>query len=149
MGSSTDAILFYGICWDAEDHQWNWRPYIDPDMDASEVAEASPLPVKERISPDDEDTTDQEWVDQNVGAGLHVGEHCCGSAPMGYVAVSESHHYAWRGAPNRMDPTGIHDNVSVEWLTLIRAFCLIAHYDYDELVREGKIGWFLVSWWSE
>lgn len=152
MGTSTDAILFYGICWDEEDHRWNWRPWVSFDMDDEEVAEASPLPVADRIDPDDDETTDQEWVDERV-TGVTVGEHCCASAPMGFVAITESVTEASRGNPVRvggMDRSeAAQEDDAESWERALREFCRVAYYDYDGLMREGKIGWFLVSWWSE
>lgn len=146
--SSTDAILFYGICWDEEDHRWNWRPYIHPDMDDAEVAEASPIPVSERIEEGDDETPDQEWVDDRV-PGLIVGEHCCASSPMGYIAIAESEQVASRGYPARVGNVDLPDLVRMGYEDTLRKFCEVAHYDYGALMRAGKIGWFLVSWWSE
>lgn len=131
MSISTDAYLFYGLCWDYEDHFWPWQ--LDD--------EGFPLG-------DYEDAWD--WADAHPEAGvatytndgpLMIGTHCSTGCRMGYVAVSSTKIRAARGYPEKVTSLAIPEGAEEQ----LRAFCAAAGYDFAALVEEGRLGWWLCS----
>jgi hypothetical protein len=68
---------------------------------------------------------------------------------MGYVAISASLSAASRGYPQRVGRVKASQDAALSWDIDLRRFCELVGYDFDQLVTEGKVGWFLCSWWSE
>ncbi len=139
MSTSTNAYLFYGICWDEEDHWWPWHP------------EFGSLPEEQRA---DEEELDDDWLKRNLTSAseLTIGEHCMQSCPMGFVAIRKTYEHAWRGYPNKLDLRSAVLHAREEeanWRTTLRGFCYAVGYDFEQLDRDGKVGWFLCSWWEE
>lgn len=157
MGQSTDAILFWGYCWDEEraapwlgedeaaDADVDWeeryakiRGVIPPSADyphnndKSEAAEV----VRAAYSAFWGET--REAVE---ASGCLVDSHCSGSCPMPYVAVAASRTKASRGHPQPIASL----DVAPEWRGLLDAFCR----DMRITPPEGQQpGWWLVSDWT-
>lgn len=148
MSVSTNAYLFYGICWDKEDHIWPWR------SDDWDDIVTSPLEIEQRAK---EEETDDEWLARvlpTLADKVTIGEHCMRSCSMGYVAIPTTHERAWRGYPKKLQlASGLTDDAEREmeedWRRTLRGFCEAVGYDFDVLDKAGKVGWFLCSWWEE
>lgn len=148
MSESTNALLFYGVCFDEEDHIWPWRqPPEDEDKPGG-------LSSEQRA---DEDETVDEWMARVLpwSDDIEIGEHCCASSPMGYIAIASTSKLAWRGCPVDVSPLfsdGLTDDAQRDWKLeqdrKLRDFCEAVGYDFAALVREKKVGWWLCSWWS-
>lgn len=133
MGTSTNAILFYGYCWDWETH---------------------------RLWPRGDDECGHEWkgrlaekymvdLDSDAGQALigiqscAVGEHCSDRVPIPYVYVACTETIAWRGCPARIE-TDVPLTANQNWDAQLDAFCAEL-----EISTEGmRAGWWLVSMWS-
>ena len=143
MGTSTNAILFYGICWDEEDHIWPWAVRYG----------TLPKEMRARLDSEGDAESDEAWLERNLpGSGLEIGEHCMASCKMGYVAVSSTSALAWRGGLKKLDlVASAHQEYTQEqvWRQKLADFCAVAGYDFDHLDRMGRVGWFLCAWWSE
>lgn len=137
MGTSTDAYLFFGICWGEEDHVWAWN--LDEEGCPKEDA--------------DEWVDDDTWMEENL-PGLKdeilLLTHCSDRAPMGLAALAPSWKCAHRGHPERIEPSflQIPEEVMTGWLQMLETFCARAGYDFALLQQEGQVGWFLASDWS-
>lgn len=165
MGTSTDAILFYGYVWDDEDRPNPW-PDADGDGDEPEDWEArlarlsglteptvaftgrrfGPGGVELPLSPE-EQAADDAWgayfTAQSAlvaATGCTVRHHCSGDYPMPYVAIAWSVTMAWRGFP--VEITGL--AVKPEWREMLDAFCRTMGID----TAGKKLGWWLVSYWG-
>lgn len=127
MGVSNDAYLIFGICWDEEDHQWPWESDEDDE---------------DNVASEDEIMAALEA--RGLPFGVEVGTHCSANCPMGYVATRSW--MALRGYPVKLDLSDpdFTDPVD-EDLTVLRAFCEEAGYDFDDLLIQGRVGWFLFS----
>jgi hypothetical protein len=140
MGTSTDAILFYGYCWDQEAH-WPWM--IDRD--------------------DQDDHPDEDWMERYVRAkgmivdgpnrtdwsrmreltlasGCEVSTHCSSECPMPLVAVSASLIRSYRGRMNEVKELA----VDPTWDGLLAEFCATLGIRTNGL----RAAWWLVSDWS-
>jgi hypothetical protein len=135
MSTSTDALLFYGICWDEEGHTWPWNREDDDD-DADQLF--------------DDDLDDEEREEKYE---LHFGTHCLASNPMGFAAIPSTFVRSNRGYPVRIDeksedrdhlPTAP-KNPLKDWNAKLKTFCEDYGYDFDELVEAGRVGWFICS----
>ncbi len=126
MGTSTDAILFYGYCWD-EEARSPWE-----------------------IGKDEPSDDDEYWEDRYAQAsGLNgpaepslctVGHHCSGDAPMPYVAIRSSEIRSWRGHMNDVKSLA----VDPKWDATLAEFCRVLDIDVSDM----KPAWWLVSNWS-
>lgn len=140
MGTSTDAILFYGYVWDDEGTD---RPWITGDDDD-----------------DDDDDDEEDWQERYAAARgvtrpsesyaevldhasrsfCEVGTHCSDSCPMGYVAVKASMRVARRGYPQTVSEL----EVGPSWADELRTFCA----DLGIPVDGKEPAWWLVSYWD-
>lgn len=171
MGVSTDAILFYGFCWD-EETSTPWTigkddDEEDPDEDDWEiryarlkgVVRANEKYPDKGIDPKtgryrtDYTPEEQAIVDRYSAfldakgkvvdaSGCEVDTHCCQEAPMPYVFIKTSKITNWRGS---MTPITM-DTLKVgdDWDQQLAAFCDLMGIN----VKDKKPGWFLVSYWG-
>jgi hypothetical protein len=135
MGVSTDAILFYGLCWDdevelgeASDFETNHF-----DIDASDNWEEV-YRLRTHRTLDYKDPN-YEWSDKWPVA---ISHHCSGDYPMPYVAVQASEVRAWRGSPKEVTSL----RVPQIWDQQLREFCSIMKIEW----QQPK--WWLVSYWG-
>lgn len=138
MGQHTDAILFYGYCWDVETSE-PWNIGIDGDVDYDATV-------------DDEDWEDRyvkavgskatSWAGKNkvvVASGCEVSTHCSGECPMPYVAITASKIVSHRG-----------------YVTLVKSLAVLPKWDEQlkdfcskmGITPPGVPGWWLVSDWG-
>lgn len=169
MGQSTDAILFYGFCWDDE-ARWPWnvgKTYEEREEDDDDwetrYARLKGLPEPTEKYPNKgidprtgrymEDYTPEEQaiVDRRKaygdekrklteGLNIEIDTHCSGECPMPFVAVKASKTRAWRGNP--MEVTSL--EIKSEWEVELRAFCDLMGIDVKDQVPK----WWLVSDWN-
>lgn len=105
MSTSTDAILFYGYCWDDQVDFW----------------------------PDDEETDWEERYANLAGPDkpfCTIGRHCSGDYPMPYVAVGKTVMRAWRGEPRSID-TDLH-SIPLSWRDELDKFCALMGIDVSD-----------------
>jgi hypothetical protein len=127
MSTSTDALFFYGICWNEEDHVWPWEGEEDGD---------------ENVDPD------EILADLDLEDRLTIGTHCMATCPMGYVAIADTMSIANRGYPRRVDEAlrNLDPEVWAEETAVhLRKFCDAVGYDFDALVKDGRVGWWVCS----
>lgn len=171
MGVSTDAILFYGYCWDDEDHSlWKTDDANDDDDDGWEerLARAKgclppTTPFPERTveptrengwssTPKDYDAAEQAIIDQYsaywrakgkivAASPCLVDTHCSASCPMPYVAVRKSVTVSRRGYPSKITSV----DVDPAWDAALAEFCETLRIK----IGNKKPAWWLVSDWSE
>jgi hypothetical protein len=151
MGVSTDAILFYGFCYDDEGDDADWNPRNVDWFEASEQWEDEHCPQQPPRPPQGA-TIDAyntpEWVEwrkrmehwRKTGDGVRVGEHCSGDYPMLYVSLTAHTHKAHRGYPEEIKPGML--AVTAEQEAALKAFCERFGFKY-----KGP-RWWLVSWWG-
>lgn len=120
MGTSTDAILLYGI------------------------------PLKEGAVDDydeDDETLPQEgpaymaWDGAAVD-GIQLVRHCSKEAPMYFVAIAGTVVRAWRGSPRKFN--GMYPDVS-EWNAKLVAFVEKHHLAIEE---DFAAAWYIASYWG-
>jgi len=148
MSVSTNAILFYGYCWDDEaEHPWpdgegevldededdNWedryaraRGCLPPDAEASAREHKKYETAKKKLV---------------AASRCRVDTHCMTSCPMPYVAVEASVTISHRGYPSTV--TSI--DVDPTWDEALTEFCKTLGIK----VGKKKPSWWLVSDWSE
>lgn len=171
MSQSTDAILFYGYCWDEEAELWDrddhdeWNEAVakrrgfnspwDLYRDSGAEAEHNRLPYGERAAPY------QAWK-ESVGfealyeawketlriikaehPTISVESHCSCDYPMPYICISETNQRAWRGTPVTVDVLKMQSETA-EWDAQLDNFA--DALDIDLADAQGP-GWFLVSNW--
>jgi hypothetical protein len=170
MGTSTDAILFYGYCWTEETSRpWKIGSNDDDDDDDWETRYAATqgcLPPTAKFparqvtptaannwsaTPKDYTPSEQAIIDEHraywsrkqeiaKATPCEVGTHCSGECPMPYVAVSASRTLARRGYPEEISSLA----VDPTWGAQLADFCRRLGIKID-----GKrVGWWLVSNWN-
>jgi hypothetical protein len=118
MTVSTDAILFYGYCWnDQVDRDDVFGPNF---FDQYHAASLEPVAVD---------------------------LHCSDEYPIPYLYVPESRITAYRGLPQRLffDEANYSQDVAHEWNQRLEAFTFSHGIDLSEA---GGPGWWMVSWWG-
>lgn len=168
MGQSTDAILFFGFCWDEETRRpWEIGKDRDDEGENDEdwearyarlkgLAEPPPIPNKgidprtgryiEDYTPEEQAIVDRRksyWDEKRKliePLNVFVDTHCSGECPMPFVAIKASKTRAWRGNP--MEVTSL--EIKPEWEHELRAFCDLMGID----VKDQKPKWWLVSDWN-
>ena len=165
MGVSTNAILFYGYCWDKEIELFPCDPDGDfPEWDriilrkrnVPDPWEAFPseefrtLDWRERRQKGDAWMKEHEvelnaWTEAKKFVreefGCEIGSHCSGGCSMPYVFVSEV--VARRGYPLSVTPATL--AIDPVWHSLLDRF--LAELGIDR--PQEKPGWWLASYWSE
>lgn len=169
MGQSTNAVLFYGYCWDEETSRpWNIGKECDEDADEDdwETRYANLKGLKEPTdefpnrraadgysTPKDYTPEEQAIIDKFSAywdakrklvesSGCEVDSHCSGDCSMPYVCIKKSEITAYRG-----DMTIVtQDTLKVEpdWDQQLAAFCDLMGID----VKDMKPAWYMVSYWG-
>jgi hypothetical protein len=156
MGQSTDAILFYGYCWDEEEVEiWEdgQKNEDGEDEDAEErYARMSGVerPTAEYPERDDSSVSAEGvraafsayWDKKraiNKAVGVEVGHHCSGEYPIPFVAVTGSLLRATRGYPEKVTSLSVGD----DWDAKLGAYCALMGIKPSQ----EKPGWWLVSMW--
>lgn len=173
MGQSTDAIFFYGYCWNEEAELWDKDRYDewyeaaakrrdipspwDFYRDSGAETEHGLLPYK------DQTAAYEAWKDavgfESMLAGwdaakdsikaehphINVGSHCSCDCPMPYICIVGTEQRAWRGRPTTFDPAMmVLDQDNTNWDGWLANF--VEALDIDVTDAQGP-GWFLVSNW--
>jgi len=170
MGVSTDAILFYGYCWDAEDTPNPWKIEDDNEDDDWETCYARAkgclpptTPYPERTvqptrengynsTPKDYSNAEKKIIKEHTAyweakrkiveaSPCLVDRHCSASCPMGYVAVRVSVTCSNRGFPHEITSLA----VDPAWKDQLVEFCATLSIK----TKGMKAAWWLVSDWSE
>jgi hypothetical protein len=143
MGVSTDAVLFYGYCWDeegvdifngalADDTDWE-------DVVLNRRGVANPWAGANR------DLLDAWYVAQAAVReefGVEVGTHCSGECPMPYLTPAGSARRSYRGHPQAIDPASL--TADPEWAAKLDRF--LAEFGIER--PQPAPGWWLVSYWG-
>ena len=142
MTTSTDAILFYGYCWQDEDCDRPWMIDRDGDPDDQEedwqerYAEAMGMELIPGYHA-------RQWdrIQTLVRAsGCEVGTHCSSECPMPYVAVSDSIVMSHRGEMTEVRSL----SVDPAWDGQLTEFCRVMGIP----TSRARAAWWLVSDWS-
>ena len=140
MSCSTDAILFYGVCWSDEMVECNlWgQDQQDDDDPESWDARYTRLVAGKKPGP-------PNWIEHTVvkDSPCEISSHCASECPMPYIAHREAHVTAWRGNPKEI-PAGLTSTDTTRWDSEIRAFCSAMGINIEGM----RIGWWLVSSWG-
>ena len=118
MGTSTDAILFYGIDL-GED---GLDSIYESNKDLYDAIQDCSLP--------------DEMVEKLKDNLCEIGYHCSGECPMYYIFASKER--AWRGYPQEIENL----DVDLIWNDQLKEFCEVIGIEYQ------KPKWYLASYWS-
>lgn len=170
MGVSTNAILFYGFCWDEEadivnlddvdegDGHQDWpemlarkRGHVNP-WDACPTAEFEAIAdyTTRQLAYDGWRKEHREELDAWYKAqedirdeyGVEIGRHCSDECSMPYVYVACSKVLAYRGYPKEITPDMM--AVNPEWESMLWRFCA----DLGIEPPQENPQWWLVSFWG-
>lgn len=149
MGQSTNAILFYGVCWDEEMSLTTLRGVDTDEEDADDEHDWQAAYATAKGCPPPQGEYDsrkyQAYLDARGpildASPCEVGTHCSYECAMPYVFIKKSEQTAHRGYPKEV---GTALPVGDDWDDQLRSFCKTMGIDI-----EGKrIGWWLVSLWG-
>ncbi len=159
MGVSTDAILFYGYCWDEEhdlfpdlddDDRWSnvilarrgvKSPWLDLprfDLPTGERNKKVDQWVMEHRKEIDEFHRQEKAIKEEFG--VEVGYHCSAEYPFPYVYVKAIE--ARRGYPEKVDPSEL--SALPGWDEKLDRF--LAEFNIEK--PNEKPRWWLVSYWG-
>lgn len=162
MGVSTNAILFYGYCWDEEirllpEGEDEWVDVIRVKRGIPDPW-ASFLEVGPQVSYEDKMSIEKEWKAKNRAAldayyeakkaiakeyGCDIGSHCSDSCSIPYIAIASAGILAYRGYPKPISADDLKTDPA--WDGLLRKFC----EDVGITPPEGQEPrWWLVSYWG-
>lgn len=149
MSTSTDGILFYGIClgeeqtapWDRDDKYGDFEEYI--------------LELKGLKRPD----TDKEykkWIQAKKKVmedfPLGVGTYCSGTYPMYYVYLVGKENVVWRGDAKPITSLFVSSEENIRFIEYCNDYLGLDVELYDEKKhgkdKTMKLGWWLVSYWG-
>lgn len=161
MGVSTDAILFYGYCWDEEwyGEEPAWAGDWETAYAAARGVIAPTATYPERVGsdghlrPTDYSAEEQAIIDQYsaywkaqrevvTASSALVGEHCSNECRMTFVAIRASVTKAHRGDPRQILSLDI--DSAWRWQSQLEEFCDLLQID----VSGKKLGWWMASWWD-
>lgn len=152
MGQSTDAILFYGYCWDDE-NRYPWDDGEEEDWE-ERLAERLGAPSQpEAEYPSDKDKTPEAealrkafsvvWDarrQKRDSLNVAMSSHCSGECPIPFIHVKDGILTANRGYPKTVSAL----DVKPEWDAQLADFChLMGITPPQESPR-----WWLVSYWN-
>ena len=162
MGVSTNAVMFYGYCWDEEkellageweEHVLRSRGHVNP-WDAYNATGIDAIrDYRER------DRKGKEWCDVHraeldqwydlkkavkAELGCDIGRHCSGSCPMPYVFIGSSEKTVYRGRPWAFDPVEL--VTEDQWSARLDAFLAATGIEKPE--GQERPQWWLVSYWD-
>lgn len=128
MGTSTDAILMYGVA--LKDGWSHDSDEEGEDLDMETLAEDDP-----RRLHDDGDQSEE---------GIYLEMHCCYEEPMYVLGFLKSQTQASRGSPE------VIRNLNCEEYSdeALLAYCKKWDLPIDESVNDGQPGWLLFSMWG-
>lgn len=133
MGTSTNAILFYGIGYTQEDQRLE-PPGLEEDYDSYEWDYA--WAELNGVDPNDYEARKKAAAE----AAVEVGSHCYIDASMLYVALQGTVQMAWRGSVVNADVTLSCSKEEAD--EKIKNFCEKMGLEYTEPA------WRLVSYWG-
>lgn len=152
MGQSTDAILFYGYCWDEE----SLYPWDDEEEEEWEERLATRLGAPTEPSaayPSDNDTSPDAGVlrkafsavwdarrEKRDSINVAMSSHCSGECSMPFIHVKDGFTKAWRGYPKEVPPL----TIKPEWDGQLDEFCRLMGITPPQ----DKPRWWLVSDWT-
>lgn len=168
MGVSTNAVIFYGYCWDEETEliggrvkevvKGEWEEVVIRDRGGVNPWDAYNATGIDAIRDYHlRDKAGKEWCEQHRAAldewyekkravnaeyGCDIGRHCSGDCPMPYVFVIASEITARRGYPVGLTGHGLF--VDQEWDGLLDKFVS----DLGVEKPQSSPQWWLVSYWS-
>jgi len=161
MSTSTDAILFFGFCWDEEgdifadadeaDDDWEDRyarlaGLVEPTETYPDKGIGHPDRFGENYTPEEALIIDRYrafWSAKNdmiAALPVEIDRHCSGDCLMPFVCAKASKVTAWRGYPKEIESL----EVKPEWEAELRSFCAYMGID----VSEKKCAWWMVSFWG-
>lgn len=160
MGQSTDAVIFYGYCWDDECDLFDDPEVEWPEIIAIERGHKNPWkffpPEIEKLPYEQKEIASKQWCDENRQIidgwyaikkkiekefGVDIGSHCSGECSIPYVHIPESEITAHRGYPVELSNQSL--QVDASWDERLDAFMKAL-----KIERPHKVpGWRLVSWW--
>jgi hypothetical protein len=158
MGQSTDAVLFWGYCWD-EEQSAPWEPLEDDADGAEETASERYARLTGVVAPHEDYPAEGDrtpvaeairakhathWQAEGAAwkaARMVVDTHCSGECPMPYVAVEESRTLASRGSPEAIRSL----EVGADWRKRLDEFCALMGITPPEGQQPQ---WWLVSDWN-
>lgn len=133
MGTSTDAILFYGFS--AED-EGDWDKRLEDDWTDTFAAH------KGVLSPDSgNDAFNAYWSKKSqllAAEPCEIDQHCSGAHPISFVYIAESKITASRGDAKEVGTIWIGER----WRDQLKEFCNLMGIPW----QEPK--WYLVSYWG-
>lgn len=148
MGQSTDAILFYGYCWEEELE----NPWDDPDKEIDEEDyedwgdRYARLHGQEPWEAVHGEAKRRKWWAKRdkliVACPCVVSAHCHHEYPMPFVAIKETVITASRGSPEQLPPTQL--NLKPQWRRQLDEFCKLMEIKPPQ--EEPR--WWLVSYWG-
>lgn len=163
MSVSTNAVLFYGYCWDEEDLELvdgDWEETVLKKRGVVNPWDAMPKELDEYLPGETisgKRAREEAWtnahrseIDEWYAAKQKVREefdvdishHCSGECSMPYVAVKEVGVTASRGYPETIDPSMF--VVKSEWKEKLDRF--MEELEIEKPQPEPK--WWLVSYWG-
>jgi hypothetical protein len=146
MGTSTDAILFYGVLLGDEDTEWDqpaWWTEADDEFPEWEKQYAKLHGVTYVWDEATEESNYDDVLKKAHESLCEVDYHCSSEYPMYYVGVKASEVSANRGYPQRLDghPASMIGLQWDLWDEQLKQFCEEMELPYD------NPGWYLVSIW--
>lgn len=138
MGTSTDAVLFYGI--HADENEWedfigeDWQETLASKFGVHEPQVPYETPEQEMLFHDYWDKKDEICEKESCA----IDFHCSGEYPMPYAFVRASKTEACRGYPEEI--SGL--TVQPEWDQELKGFCELMGIPWTQPK------WWLVSYWG-
>lgn len=137
MGQSTDAKIWFGLCWDEEYYENGLPSVVIEHMRAI------------KRDPDEEDEPDEDAIERAVDKllkklGCELVAHCYGDGSrMIGLAVSASYECASRGYPINLTTTGMitTGTVGADWVRKLTAAAEVIGWPWK------PPAWWLASYW--
>jgi hypothetical protein len=160
MGVSTDAVIFFGYCWEEEqrliegDEEWPtlillkrgeknpWGDYpkgLD-DLPFAESRAAGDKWSKANRAALDAWRAKRDAVEKEFG--VEVGQHCSDSCSMPYLEIVSAGFMARRGYPEELDVSKLTEKP--EWTAMLDRW--LAELGIEK--PQDRPRWWLVSWWG-
>jgi hypothetical protein len=151
MGQSTNAVVFYGYCWDDEDAEFGTdmdetvkailaeRGYSDPWEARPESIDYRAYMAANQAEFDDYRTAEDAV---RVELGVDWGTHCHHECSMPYLFVRDTDTTAHRGFPRPLTSL----DVDPAWKGKLDAF--LVSQDIEPPEGENQPGWWVASWWG-
>lgn len=152
MGRSTNAILFYGYCWDDE-NRYPWDDGVEEDWEDRLATRLGASPEPSAEYPHDQDKSPEAeqvrkeysavWAARRTKVGsvnVAMSSHCSGECPMPFIHVKDGILTALRGYPEQVTSLAI----KPEWDAQLGDFCRLMGITPPQ----DKPRWWLVSDWT-